>query len=67
MGIDHEDLLLRYLGYHDPQRVLNEAVLVVVVVIEEIMQLSHEQLDVYRVSPEYVRWARIRRQRELGA
>ncbi|MBW1787583.1 MAG: hypothetical protein JRK53_13320 [Deltaproteobacteria bacterium] len=42
-------------------------VVVIVVVIEEIMQLSHEQLDVYRVSPEYVRWARIRRQRELGA
>jgi len=35
--------------------VLSEAVLVlvVVVVIEEIMQSGHEQLDVYRVSPEY--------------
>ncbi|MBW1785265.1 MAG: hypothetical protein JRK53_01400 [Deltaproteobacteria bacterium] len=35
--------------------VLSEAVLVVVVVvvIEEIMQFGHEQLDVYRVSPEY--------------
>ncbi|MBW2285126.1 MAG: hypothetical protein JRF65_11055 [Deltaproteobacteria bacterium] len=26
---------------------------VVVVVIEEIMQFGHEQLDIYRVSPEY--------------
>ena len=25
MGIDHEDLLLRYLGYDDPQRVVDEA------------------------------------------
>ncbi len=31
--------------------VLSEAVLVVV--IEEIIQFGHEQLDVYRVSPEY--------------
>ncbi|MBW1789279.1 MAG: hypothetical protein JRK53_22125 [Deltaproteobacteria bacterium] len=34
-------------------RVLSKAFLVVVVVIEEIMQFGHEQLDVYRVSPEY--------------
>ncbi|MBW1819122.1 MAG: hypothetical protein JRJ60_18445 [Deltaproteobacteria bacterium] len=32
---------------------LGELVVVVVVVIEEIMQFCHEQLDVYRVSPEY--------------
>ncbi|MBW2285619.1 MAG: hypothetical protein JRF65_13610, partial [Deltaproteobacteria bacterium] len=34
--------------------VISEAVLVVVVVvvIEEIIQFGHEQLDVYRVSPE---------------
>jgi len=33
--------------------VLSKAVLVVVVVIEEIMQFYHEQFDIYRVSPEY--------------
>jgi len=32
---------------------LGELVVVVVVVIEEIMQFGHEQLDIYRVSPEY--------------
>jgi len=32
---------------------LGEFVVVVVVVIEEIMQFGHEQLDVYRVSLEY--------------
>ena len=36
---------------------LGELVVVVVVVIEEIMQFGHEQLDVYRVSLEYVAWA----------
>ncbi|MBW1816203.1 MAG: hypothetical protein JRJ60_03485 [Deltaproteobacteria bacterium] len=33
--------------------VLSEAVFVVVIVIEVIMQFGHEQLDVYRVSLEY--------------
>ena len=33
--------------------VLSEALLVVVVVIEEIMQFAHEQLDVCQISPEY--------------
>ncbi|MBW1785161.1 MAG: hypothetical protein JRK53_00870 [Deltaproteobacteria bacterium] len=32
---------------------LGELVVVVVVVIEEIIQFGHEQLDIYRVSPEY--------------
>ncbi|MBW1789640.1 MAG: hypothetical protein JRK53_24010, partial [Deltaproteobacteria bacterium] len=32
---------------------LGEFVVVVVVVIEESMQFGHEQLDIYRVSPEY--------------
>ncbi|MBW2284163.1 MAG: hypothetical protein JRF65_06120 [Deltaproteobacteria bacterium] len=32
---------------------LGELVVVVVVVIEKIMQFGHEQLDIYRVSPEY--------------
>ncbi|MBW1785314.1 MAG: hypothetical protein JRK53_01655 [Deltaproteobacteria bacterium] len=32
---------------------MGEFVVVVVVVIEEIMQFGHEQLDIYRVSPEY--------------
>ncbi|MBW1788739.1 MAG: hypothetical protein JRK53_19305 [Deltaproteobacteria bacterium] len=34
-------------------RVLSEALLVVVVVIEEIMQFAHEQLDVCQISTEY--------------
>jgi len=33
--------------------VLSEALLVVVVVIEEIMQFAHEQLDVCQISHEY--------------